>query len=92
MKLNICLPKSTGFDVELDNQTVHSKYENIKKSVSVIPADALVAPNILFMLKSATHTITDIIVIPVQNLVIFAHSVRFFFFKFIIPYIKVCLL
>ena len=33
MKLNICLPKSTSFDVELDNQTVHSKYENIKKSV-----------------------------------------------------------
>lgn len=33
MELNICLPQSTGFDIELDNNSVHSKYENIKKSI-----------------------------------------------------------
>ncbi len=33
MKIIVCLPKITGFDIELDNQSVHSKYENNKKSV-----------------------------------------------------------
>lgn len=42
MELIICLPQSTSFDIELDNKSVHSKYENITKS---------------FFLKKGKHTL-----------------------------------
>ena len=29
IKIIIQLPQSTGFDIEIDNQTIHSKYEDI---------------------------------------------------------------
>ena len=35
MKLIIYLPKMTGFDIEVDGQTLHSKYSNITMDVQL---------------------------------------------------------
>lgn len=35
MKIEIFLPKSSGFDIELDDTAIHSKYENFETSVFV---------------------------------------------------------
>ena len=39
MIIKICLPKSTGFDIEIDEDTIHSKYENFETTISLLRGD-----------------------------------------------------
>ena len=39
MIVEICLPKSTGFDIEIDEDTIYSKYENFETTISLCKGD-----------------------------------------------------
>ena len=39
MIIEICLPKSTGFDIEIDEDAIYSKYENFETTISLLKGD-----------------------------------------------------